>query len=222
MSLDIRQEFERDGRVWFRNAITSEELENLKQLSELENKSGARVSSTSPLYKAIASLPFNTKIQKIWPKMEPVRVVAFNKMPSSNWGVPWHQDRVISVEEKADAEGYSNWSQKAGSWHCEPPISLLENMLFVRVHLDDSTEENGAMEIALGSHQEGAVVASEAAGIANTYQREITTAKSGDILVLAMLTLHRSLSSQSKDSRRVLRVDFSPDTLPSPLSWIAQ
>jgi ectoine hydroxylase-related dioxygenase (phytanoyl-CoA dioxygenase family) len=151
--------------------------------------------------------------------MRAVRVVAFDKNPVANWGVPWHQDRVIVVKERADISSFSNWSCKSGAWHCEPPLALLDTMLFVRVHIDPSTAENGAMEIALGSHHAGKVRAENANEIAANYETELTVADPGDVLILAMLVLHRSLPSKSKDGRRALRIDYASQPLPEPLAW---
>ncbi|GAB5449128.1 phytanoyl-CoA dioxygenase family protein [Gymnodinialimonas sp.] len=156
------------------------------------------------------------------PGAMPVRVVAFNKSESANWGVPWHQDRVIAVAERSDVTGYHNWTKKSGTWHCEPPQSVLDQMLFVRVHLDDTDRSNGAMEIALGSHAGGVVPSAKAESAANSYPTEICEAKRGDVLILKMLTLHCSKPAQRQSGRRVLRVDFSCSELPHPLSWLGQ
>ncbi len=90
-------------------------------------------------------------------------------------------------------------------------------MLFVRLHLDDTDSGNGAMEIALGSHLQGAISASSAASLAANCQTEICAAKRGDVLVLNMLTLHRSAPSRSESERRAIRIDFAGEALPEPL-----
>jgi hypothetical protein len=92
-------------------------------------------------------------------------------------------------------------------------------MHFVRVHLDDTTDSNGAMRIALGGHEGGFVSATHALEVASRYPEEICEAKRGDILILKMLTLHRSKPSQIESSRRAIRIDFAPFDLPSPLDW---
>jgi hypothetical protein len=218
---EIRQQFERDGIVWLRDAIQPAELQRLRELSALDNRPGARISEEDPLFRTIASASFTKKIRSLWLEMRPVRLVSFDKSAAANWGVPWHQDRVIAVNKKADLRGYSNWSRKHGAWHCEPPASLLANMLFVRVHLDRNAKENGAMEIALGSHRLGKVPAESASFLADKCQKALMIAEPGDVLVLAMLTLHRSLPAEITDSRRVLRVDYAPCQLPKPLEWAA-
>ncbi len=183
----------------------------LDQACALGTKAGARLSQgglAPTLAKLSGLLAAN-----------PVRIVAFNKSSGTNWGVPWHQDRVIAVEERREVEGFSNWSQKAGVWHCEPPLNLLEHILFVRVHLDDTDAESGAMEVARGSHKAGKVKAADAAEVAARYPLEVCTAKRGDVLVLKMLTLHRSGVAKQARARREVRVDFASFALPAPLNW---
>ncbi|MDA5095240.1 phytanoyl-CoA dioxygenase family protein [Aliiroseovarius sp. KMU-50] len=217
-----REQLKSEGRVWLRKALTEEELEGLRNLSVMEGRPGARIAHTDPLFQTLPDMGFNELITQTWPNMQQVRLLSFDKSKEANWGVPWHQDRIIELAEKTQVPGYTNWSQKAGIWHCEPPLEQLETMLFVRVHLDRSTVENGAMEIALGSHREGKVSSPRASEIAGTYPTEITTAEAGDVLVLAMLTLHRSGSSatakESNERRRTLRVDYAPFDLTDGLN----
>lgn len=215
----MSQKLSEDGHIWLRNAISPDEVDQLRTLSNLGGKPGARVSRTNPLFEAIEALSFNRQIQAFWPNMKPVRMVSFDKNAESNWSVPWHQDRVIAVKKKADVSGYVNWSEKAGAWHCEPPESLFRQMLFVRLHLDRCAEENGAMEVALGSHKYGKVHADDAESVAGRCVKEFTGAAAGDVLILPMLTLHRSASAELLENRRVLRVDYASLNLPKPLEW---
>lgn len=218
----IRTQFEKDGRVWLRGAVSPEELSELEKLSDMGSRPGARISKSEPLFHFVQKASFAEQIATIWPGMQSVRLVSFDKNPTANWGVPWHQDRVIAVNERIEAPGFINWTRKSGGWHCEPPVTLLERMLFVRVHIDRNTVENGAMEIALGSHRAGKVTSETAAEVAGKFETELTLAEPGDVLVLAMLTLHRSTPSVSRSNRRALRVDYSSDQLPKPLGWVVE
>ncbi len=122
----------------------------------------------------------------------PTRIVSFNKTAEHNWGVPWHQDRVITAAEKRAAPGFSNWSMKVMGWRCEPPLSVLGQMLFLRLHLNDDLDGNGVMQIALVSHHHERVAASEASTIAEQYESETCIGARGSIPVLKVLTLRRS------------------------------
>lgn len=218
---DLKDEFERHGRVWLRNAVTEADLSLFDESMVNETKAGERLVPSAILDRALSSeSSLLDAIRKLDADAQPVRVLAFNKSERANWGVPWHQDRVIAVAGQADVEGFRNWTKKSGIWHCEPPESVLDRMLFVRLHLDDAAQENGAMEFAVGSHSKGIIPSGEAEREAVKYQREICNAKRGDVLVLKMLTLHASKPAKVRSGRRVLRIDFSSCPLPPPLSWI--
>lgn len=223
MTRSLANEFEVNGRVWLRNAVSEEDLTLLDCVIAASAKAGQRLDLTKCLEAALSGNSSVLRaVQRLVPEAVPVRIVAFNKSESANWGVPWHQDRVIAVTEKVKVAGYKNWTKKSGTWHCEPPQSILDEMLFVRVHLDDNNLTNGAMEIAVGSHLNGLVPSARAEDVANTFPIEACVAKRGDILILKMLTLHSSKPAQVQSARRVLRVDFSPSQLPLPLSWAGQ
>ena len=85
----------------------------------------------------------------------PVRGIYFDKTPNANWKVSWHQDLSIAVRERRDVDGFGGWSVKAGVPHVQPPAEILETMLTVRLHLDDTDETNGALRVVPGSHRLG-------------------------------------------------------------------
>jgi hypothetical protein len=98
--------------------------------------------------------------------MKPVRVLFFDKTIETNWAVPWHQDRTIAVSERVETPGFGAWSVKEGVAHVEPPVSLLENMLTLRLFLDDCDAGDGPLEIACNTHKIGRIPAQEAATVA--------------------------------------------------------
>ncbi|MEM6901121.1 MAG: phytanoyl-CoA dioxygenase family protein [Pseudomonadota bacterium] len=222
MTRSLASEFESSGRVWLRNAVSEEDLKLFDDASTVSTKAGQRLEVSKRLKAALSEdSSLIRAVRRLSPNVVPVRVIAFNKSESANWGVPWHQDRVIAVSEKAEIAGYNNWTMKSGTWHCEPPLSILDGMLFVRIHLDDNDQSNGAMEIAVGSHSNGFVPSAEADSVAKTFPIETCEAKRGDVLILKMLTLHSSKPAQIQTGRRVFRIDFSSTQLPPPLAWNA-
>ena len=199
------------------------DLAPFDNLRDLGARPGVRLSAGEGLHDALGAEGRLTRLMQGIRDgdraMQAVRVVSFNKSIDENWGVPWHQDRVVAVGERHEVDGFSNWSCKGGVWHCESPQVVLNEMLFVRVHLDDAEGESGNMEIALNSHRLGKVASQDAARAAQEFEREVCYAKRGDVLVLEMLTLHRSLPSKSSTPRRVFRLDYSAAHLPEPLVW---
>ncbi len=148
-----------------------------------------------------------------------VRAVGSNKTARLNWAVPWHQDRVVAVNERSECAGFDNWTRKGGVWHCEPPIEVLARMLFLRLHLDDCDADNGAMEVIPGSHRRGRIDAREAAAIGAGADALVISAARGDICILHPLILHRSGRNQSGRPRRAIRLDLASEPLPEPLRW---
>lgn len=213
-------DLETSGRAWLRAALTEADLAKLDAAAELQSKAGQRITATADLAQVLdGHSALGRAIGALRPGAKPVRIIAFNKSKHRNWAVAWHQDRVIAVAAKHDVDGFGNWTQKSGTWHCEPPIDILDQMLFVRIHLDDTDAANGAMQIAVGSHQRGQVAAAQAEQVAGRYPIETCEAKRGDVLILKMLTLHASKPSSAPSERRVFRVDFAAFDLPAPLQW---
>ncbi len=68
----------------------------------------------------------------------PVRAIYFDKSPGTNWLVPWHQDLTLALRARVELPGFGPWSMKEGVPHLQPPVALLQNMLAVRLHLDDA------------------------------------------------------------------------------------
>lgn len=69
----------------------------------------------------------------------------FDKHKDVNWKVSLHQDLTIAVRRQVDIQDYGPWSIKEGIPHVQPPVSILKSMLALRLHLDDTNEENGAL-----------------------------------------------------------------------------
>ena len=126
---------------------------------------------------------------------------------------------MIAVRARARVEGFGNWAQRAGVWHCEPPVRILTDMLATRVFLDDAEDDDGALQIAIGSHRGGVVSVAAAADLARGCPHETCRARRGDVLVTRMLTLSRSLPSHGGRAHRSVRVDFASAALPAPLHW---
>jgi hypothetical protein len=143
----------------------------------------------------------------------------FEKTPSGNWAVPWHLDRTIAVKERIDIAGYGPWSSKGGVLHVEPPISILQGMLALRLFVDDCVEDDGPLEVAVGFHRYGRVPASEASDIARKSDIFTATGRAGDVLAMKSLAIHRAERAALPTRRGTLHVDYAVVDLPAPLEW---
>lgn len=151
-----------------------------------------------------------------------VRGILFDKMPDANWTVPWHQDVTIAVAQRVDIEGFGPWSRKAGVLHVQPPASVLENMLSVRIHLDPCGARNGALKVVPGSHRHGRLSESDAARQRVTTPATVCAAEAGDALLMRPLLLHASSPSSNPAHRRVIHLDFAASPLPGGLRWFEE
>ena len=168
--------------------------------------------SAHPVLRTIARL-LNSQSSRL------VRIIAFDKTPQANWFVPWHQDRAIAVGGRAELPGYQNWTIKDGALHVEPPIVVLECMLTLRVHLDPCGEDDGPLEVVLGSHGLGRLDKAAIAAVAQQGRQQLCLAARGDILAMRPLIVHRSQRARIPTRRRVLHLEYAASPLPAPLTW---
>ncbi|HEY2412224.1 MAG TPA: phytanoyl-CoA dioxygenase family protein [Pirellulaceae bacterium] len=144
-----------------------------------------------------------------------VRGLYFDKPPDSTWSLPWHQDRTIAVQDNSlPSDHFRNPTTKGGVPHVEAPDDLLRQMLTVRIHLDDVTDENGPLQVLPGTH---------AACDASFARLPVTIfAKAGDVLAMRPLLSHASGISNPETTRhrRVIHLEFAAiRNLPGGYEW---
>lgn len=149
----------------------------------------------------------------------PVRGIYFDKRPETNWLVAWHQDQTLALKERVEVPGWGPWSVKEGVPHVQPPVELLEQMLTVRLHLDDADSTNGALRVLPGTHRLGRLNAEAIQSCRETREEVSCETKAGDALLMRPLLLHASSRSTSERRRRVLHIEFAGFDLPAPLEW---
>lgn len=146
-----------------------------------------------------------------------VRGLFFDKPPEMSWSLPWHKDLTIAVRDNClDSPRFHHPTQKAGVPHVEAPRSVLESMLTLRIHLDDATEENGALRVMPGSHR-SAELTDEPESVG-----KLITALAGDVLAMRPLLSHCSGTSRpdSQRHRRVIHLEFAAQPgLPDGYDW---
>lgn len=148
-----------------------------------------------------------------------VRGLLFDKMPDANWKVAWHQDLTIAVERRHDLHGFTAWSIKNGVPHVQPPVEILERMLAIRIHLDDSTADNGPLRVIAGSHRHGRL-SPEAIEMHRGRTAETTClVPRGGALLMRPLLLHASSAASQPSHRRVIHLEFAGAALPDGLAW---
>ncbi len=154
-----------------------------------------------------------------------VRGILFDKTPSANWKVIWHQDLTIATQARGDVDGFGPWSEKEGIPHVQPPAALLREMVAVRVHLDDCTIENGPVRVIPRSHRHGRLTAAETDQIRTEGPEVVCTVPRGGILAFHSLLLHASSQALVPHHRRVIHLEYVARrwaNLPGGLAWYEQ
>ena len=155
-----------------------------------------------------------------------VRGIFFDKQPTANWKVPWHQDLTIAVKNRLEIPDFQPWSVKAGIPHVQPPVEILEQMLTVRIHLDRTDESNGALKVIPGSHTQGRLTTLEIERWKQSPTSSINC-EAGGILLMRPLLLHASSIaiwqsqrySNVPNHRRVIHLEYAAQSLPAGLEW---
>ncbi|REC49554.1 phytanoyl-CoA dioxygenase family protein [Chryseobacterium pennipullorum] len=170
----------------------------------------------------IRDLIFNDNIQKVvkeifGEKYFVVKSIYFDKPETSNWYVAYHQDLTISVDKKMDLPGFGPWTTKQNQFAVQPPLDILENIYTIRIHLDDTDENNGALKVIPNSHAKG-IYRPESINW-NEETEEICMVEKGGIMIMKPLTLHGSNRTTNGKKRRVIHIEFSDRELPEALKW---
>ncbi len=171
----------------------------------------------------LSDLLFNKKLNELIAELSEseyflTKAIYFDKPSESNWFVAYHQDLSISVDKKADLENYVNWTFKKGQHGVQPPIEILQDTITIRIHLDKTDKNNGALKVIPKSHLKGIVRAdSKDWNIESEFVCEI---EKGGAMLMKPLTLHASNRTTNGKKRRVIHLEFNKHKLTEPLAWL--
>ena len=139
----------------------------------------------------------------------PFRATLFDKSSHSNWLVVWHQDTALPLRERHEAPGWGPWSVKDGVIYAHAPATALGQVLALRVHLDDSTAENGPLRVLPGTHKMGVLSDDETHKLAEQVTSIDCLVPRAGILAMCPLIVHASSKSRSEMPRRVLHMEYA-------------
>lgn len=146
-----------------------------------------------------------------------VKSIYFDKPEKSNWYVAYHQDLTISVDKKIDLENFGPWTTKQNQFAVQPPLDILENIFTIRIHLDETDENNGALKVVPKSHAKG-IYRPETIDW-NVETENICNVEKGGLMIMKPLLLHGSNRTTNGKKRRVIHIEFSNKELPEVLNW---
>lgn len=146
-----------------------------------------------------------------------VQCTLFSKGVHTSWSVAPHQDLSIPLDRRTDLPGWSGWSKKEGVWFVQPPVSVLEQLVAVRLQLDDHSAETGPLEVVPGTHTSGRLSGPNIAELA-ARERIKCLVPQGGAVVMRPLLIHSSGKPSFPRDRRVLHYLYGP-ALPLGLEW---
>jgi ectoine hydroxylase-related dioxygenase (phytanoyl-CoA dioxygenase family) len=214
-----KDQVERDGYALVHDCVSERSIQALEQALDTE-RHGIRNLLSNPVVRELAVSDELRKniVPVLGEECFAVRGIFFNKTPSANWKVTWHQDCVIAVREKLDIEGWGPWSSKADVIHVRPTFAVLQQMLAIRIHMDDCEEDNGALKVIPGSHRDGILSDNEMQNRSKD-NAVACTAFRGDALLMRPLIMHSSSLATKPSNRRVVHLEFAAAELPHGARW---
>jgi hypothetical protein len=186
-------------------------LEHLSGANLRRSRAGIRHALQHPGVMEIAQDPLLLSIAQgtLGSEAIPFRATLFDKSQLSNWLVVWHQDTALPLQQRLEAEGWGPWSVKDGLIYAHAPARALNQVLALRVHLDNSTAENGPLRVLPATHNLGVLSDDSIHDLAARLNPiDCLVAKRG-ILAMRPLIVHASSKSTSDMPRRVLHIEYA-------------
>lgn len=175
------------------------------------SRAGARHAMQSSAVAEFAREPQLLSIARevLGPGAVPYRATLFDKSRVSNWLVVWHQDTALPLVERRDVPGWGPWSVKAGVHYAHAPTAALNKVLALRIHLDDSTADNGPLRVVPGSHHLGVLTDDAVQAVVRNADPFDCLVSRGGVLAMRPLTIHASSKCRSDAHRRVLHIEYA-------------
>lgn len=229
---DLLSQIECDGFAIMRRVVSANCVSELRDLCSLpdENPAVARrgdsvygirhlLSAVPRVHEIVSHPPFLPLVAAVvGQSVKPVMGVFFDKPPGANWPVAWHQDVTIRVRERLEVPGFEPRPVRDGVVHLLPPVELSEQMLTLRIHLDDASSSHGALRVIPGSHRRGR--------LSNEQLRRESTSKvvtcevaAGDVMLMRPLLIHASSACEQPAHRRVIQIEYANFELNGGLQW---
>lgn len=226
-----KSEIDQKGFSIINSVYTSEEIDAIGKFIDAQNSSNPTFRKSEDLFAIrqflkelpdIKSLIFKEKLKSVVKSIAGedyfiVKSIYFDKPEKSNWFVAYHQDLTISVDKKENIEGFGPWTSKHNQFAVQPTLDILQNIFTIRIHLDETDENNGALKVVDGSHSK------------NIYRPEtidwkiekesFCNVEAGGIMIMKPLLLHGSNRTSNNKRRRVIHIEFSNKTLPNKINW---
>ena len=186
-------------------------LVELSQTTVARSRAGIRHAMQIPVIAQLAKDERLLEIARTALGTEAVsfRATIFDKSVSANWLVVWHQDTALPLERRIDKAGWGPWSVKDGLNYAHAPTEALSQIVALRIHLDDSTSDNGPLRVLPGTHNSGVLSDDAIHDLSMKIAAVECLAAAGGIVVMRPLVVHASSKSKNDKPRRVIHIEYA-------------
>lgn len=228
---ELPARLDKNGHQLFKHLYSKRETNKMKQLihqydsKRMPDDQGKPVRFLFREIPQLVDLCFNENLNRVLKQFGAdyflTKATLFAKTEEQNWLVSWHQDTIIYVKNKIESPDYTNWTRKQDYFGVQPPERVLQSGISIRIHLDDTTAENGALRVLSGSHLQ--LLEEEKIEVI-TKNSNATTCEleEGDIHLFRPLLLHASGKSTGSRPRRVIQLEFNCYELDNGLEWASR
>jgi ectoine hydroxylase-related dioxygenase (phytanoyl-CoA dioxygenase family) len=116
---------------------------------------------------------------------------------------------ALPRQKKREVEGWGPWSTKEGVIYAHAPTQALEQVIALRLHLDESNSDNGPLKIVPGTHNQGVLTDEQIHGLSEKIPAVECHLGRGGVLAMRPLVIHASSKSVSSEPRRVLHIEYA-------------
>lgn len=215
---DWQKAIEEQGFAIVPSVLSTRELiPILVSLADLEpprGRAGIRHVLNHPTVKVVAQNPRLLEMAQavLGDSAFPFRATLFDKTPDGNRLLSWHQDVALPMQNKVEAADWGPWSEKDGVIYANAPAAALEQVLALRLHLDDVTEDGGPLRVLPGTHGLG-ILKPEEIERHSTYEQLVECIGArGAVAAVRPLIIHASSKARSQGPRRVLHIEYAANS----------
>lgn len=209
---------ERNGFAVASHVFSQQEMSGLIKDFEAANltrsRAGVRHAMASPIVAAVARDERMLTLVRpaLGTRAVPFRATLFDKSPESNWLVVWHQDTALPLKQRREMTGWGPWSVKDRVIYAHAPANALSQVLALRLHLDDSTADNGPLRVLPATHSLGLLTDDTIHNLAEQRPHTDCLVSQGGVLAMRPLVVHASSKSRVDAPRRVLHIEYAAST----------
>ena len=194
------------------NPVEMRDVTDVLSATDLDRtKAGARHVLTVPVVRQLAIDLRMLQIarQFVGPGATPFRATLFDKSGSANWLVVWHQDTALPLRARLEQPEWGPWSTKGGILYAHAPAWALQQVVALRISLDDSMATNGPLRVLPNTHRSGVLSEQQIETLVReTIALDCITA-AGGVVAMRPLTLHASSKAVENRPRRILHIEYA-------------